>query len=214
MRMSQISAFEAHQKVLAKYIPDPFVNYVVELILRNPLEFRIVRPRKTKLGDFRYGRALKRPIITVNGDLNPFSFLITTIHEIAHYFTHLDHGYNVKAHGKEWQKQYSQLIYPVVESGQLPKDIENALLQSLVNVKASSCTDLHLFRVLKAYNTDDRLVLHVEDLVENAIFSLSGKVFSKGKLRRKRYICTELKTNKKYLVSAIAEVHKIEKYEG
>lgn len=211
--MANSSTFEMHQKVLRKYIPEEFVEYVVELILRNPLEFRIVPPRKTKLGDFRYGRALKRPMITINGDLNPYSFLITTLHELAHYFTHLNFGHRIKAHGKEWQKEYSRLIYPVIETGHLPKDIEHTLLQSLVNVKASSCTDLNLYRVLKSYNVDNHLVIHLEDLAENEKFLLSGKIFSKGKLRRKRYLCTEVNTRKNYLVSAIAEVEKIENNE-
>jgi hypothetical protein len=208
--MAKSSAFEIHQNVLRKYIPDEFVDYTVELILRNPLELRIVRPRKTKLGDFRYGHGLKRPIITINGDLNPYSFLITTLHELSHYFTFLDYGNRIKAHGKEWQNGYSKLIYPVIETGHLPKDIEHTLLQSLVNVKASSCTDLNLYRVLKSYNRDNHLVLHLEDLAENEKFLLSGKIFAKGKLRRKRYLCMEVKTRKNYLVSAIAEVEKIE----
>ncbi len=208
--MVNSSTYIAHQKVLSKYLPDGFVDFVVEMILRHPLEFRIVRPRKTKLGDFRYGPGLKRPKITINCDLNPYSFLITTVHELAHYFVHIEHGHRIKAHGKEWQREYSRLIYPVIESGELPKDIENALLQSLVNVKASSCTDLNLFRVLKKYNDQPHEVVHLEDLVENESFLLNGKKFSKGKLRRKRYLCIELRTRKQYLVSAIAEVEKID----
>ncbi len=208
--MTQSTAFEQHVKVLKKYIPEEYVEYTVELILRNRLEFRIVRPRKTKLGDFRYGPDLERPKITINGDLNPYSFLITTLHELAHYFVHLDHGHRIKAHGKEWQKEYQKLIYPVVETGHLPKDIETALLNSLVRVKASSCTDLNLFRVLKKYNTNNTDILHLEDLEENETFVLNGKAFTKGKLRRKRYLCTDISNRKQYLVSALAEVEKIE----
>ncbi len=208
--MIKSSAYEMHEQVLSKYIPDRFVAYVVELILKHPLEFRIVRPRKTKLGDFRYGPELKRPKITINCDLNPYSFLITTIHEIAHYFVQVEYGNRVKAHGKEWQKEYSRLIYPIIETGELPKDVEDALLQSLVNVKASSCTDLNLFRVLKTYNENHHETIHLEDLSVNEKFLLNGKIFSKGNLRRKRYLCTELRTRKQYLVSAIAEVEKIE----
>lgn len=207
--MVKTSAIESHQAVLRKYIPEEFVEYTVELILRHPLEFRIVRPRKTKLGDFRFGPALKRPKITINGDLNPYSFLITTLHEVAHYFVHLEYGMRIKAHGKEWQKEYQKLIYPVIEMGLLPKDVETALMNSLVNVKASSCTDLNLFRVLKQYDSDIHEKTHLEELEDNEHFTLNGKQFAKGKLRRKRYLCIELKTRKQYLVSALAEVEKI-----
>lgn len=200
------TVFEQHQKVLEKYLPAEFVDSVVELILRHPLEFSIVRPRSTKLGDFRYGPALRRPKITVNGNLNQFSFLITTLHELAHYFAHLEYGGRIKAHGKEWQKTYQKLIYPTIESGHLPKDIEDALLKSLVNVKASSCTDLNLMRVLRNYDENSSSTLFLEDIDENTHFELNGKWFSKGKLRRKRYLCYELSTRKNYLVSALAEI--------
>ena len=206
--MNAPTVFEQHKKVLEKYLPLEFVDSVVDLILRHPLEFSIVRPRATKLGDFRYGPTLKRPKITVNGNLNRYSFLITTLHELAHYYAHLEYGGRIKAHGKEWQKTYQKLIYPTIESGHLPKDIENALLQSLVSVKASSCTDLNLMRVLRGYDADAIGTLYLEDIDENTHFELNGKWFSKGKLRRKRYLCTELKTNRQYLVSALAEVAK------
>jgi hypothetical protein len=204
--MNKPNAFEQHQRILQKYLPEAFVDEVVSLILKNPLEFSIVRPRSTKLGDFRYGPSLKRPKITINGNLNPYSFLITTLHELAHYFAHLEYGGRIKAHGKEWQMTYQKLIYPTIESGNLPKDIEDALLKSLVNVKASSCTDLNLMRVLRKYDENVNQTLYLEDLDENAHFEINGKWFSKGKLRRKRYLCYELSTRKNYLVSALAEV--------
>lgn len=205
--MNKPTVFEQHQKILQRYLPDEYVDSVVGLILKHPLEFSIVRPRSTKLGDFRYGPSLKRPKITVNGNLNQYSFLITTLHELAHYFTHIDHGGRIKAHGKEWQIMYQKLIYPTIESGHLPKDIEDALLKSLVNVKASSCTDLNLMRVLRKYDDNENETYHLEDLDENTHFELNGKWFSKGKLRRKRYLCYELSTRKYYLVSALAEVN-------
>lgn len=204
------TVFEQHKNVLVKYLPAEFVESVVDLILRHPLEFCIVRPRATKLGDFRFGPMLKRPKITINGNLNRYSFLITTLHELAHYYTHLEHGSRIKAHGKEWQSTYQKLIYPTIESGHLPKDIEDALLKSLINVKASSCTDLNLMRVLRSYDQNVNPTIYLEDLDENAHFELNGKWFSKGKLRRKRYLCYELKTRKSYLVSALAEVKRKE----
>jgi SprT protein len=205
--MDKPTVFEQHQKVLQKYLPTEFVDMVVELILKNPLEFAIVRPRSTKLGDFRFGPRLKRPVITVNGNLNKYAFLITTLHELAHYFAHVQFGGRIKAHGKEWQQTYQKLIYPTIESGHLPKDIEDALLKSLVNVKASSCTDLNLMRVLRTYDDKGSVTLYLEDLDEHTHFELNGKWFSKGKLRRKRYLCYELSTRRNYLVSALAEIN-------
>ena len=142
---------EKYRLVLAKYLPANFIEIVVELLVTHPVQFRISKPRKTKLGDFRANRNGLHQI-TINGDLNPYSFLITTVHEFAHLVTFEEHDGRVKPHGKEWQLTYSKMIYPIIEGGQLPKDISDVLLNSLINVKASSCTDQKLHRVLIKYD--------------------------------------------------------------
>ena len=49
------------------------------------MKFKIVAPRRTKLGDFKAkGNKNNKSQITINGDLNPYAFLITTLHELAH----------------------------------------------------------------------------------------------------------------------------------
>lgn len=189
-----------------RFLPQEFVSYVVDLLLKYPVKFKIVPPRSTKLGDFRAGIGIEKPIITVNGDLNPYAFLVTTLHEFAHLFTYLDYGFKVQPHGNEWKENYRKLILPIIDSKCLPEDIENALLNSLVSVKASSCSDIHLTRVLKKYDlTKDGKEL-LENLPKNSIFALNGRVFSKGELRRKKFFCIELSSKKKYLVHALAEV--------
>ena len=77
---------EKYRMVLSKYLPANFIEIVVELLVKHPVKFRVAKPRKTKLGDFRANRDGLHQI-TVNGDLNPYSFLITTIHEFAHLVT-------------------------------------------------------------------------------------------------------------------------------
>lgn len=204
------SAEDKQKRVLAKYVPEVYVSYLHSLITLYPLNFKIVNPRKTKLGDFRYGKPGVRPAITVNGDLNPYSFLITSLHELAHFFAFKDYGLRIQPHGKEWQKTYRDLMLKTIDLKALPKDIEVALMQSLISVKASSCTDLNLFRVLKKYDHNANEKLLLEEIARGEVFQLQGKRFSRGELRRKRYLCTELSTNKKYLVSALAEVERVE----
>ena len=140
-------------KFFSRYLPVEYVDYVVALYLKHTVHFKIVKPRKTKLGDFRAGNKNEKHQITINNNLNKFAFLITTLHEFAHLTTYNLFGGRVAPHGKEWQKEYTRLIYPIIEQKKLPKDIESALLESLVNVKASSCSDLGLQRILIAYNT-------------------------------------------------------------
>ena len=64
---------------------------------------------------------------------------------------------------------------------------------------------LRLKKGLDMYGVDQE---GMEELDENAIFSINKKVFTKGKLRRTRYLCKELVTGKSYLIHALAEVKK------
>jgi hypothetical protein len=92
----------------------------------------------------------------------------------------------------------------------LPKDIETALVNSLVNTKASSCSDHQLSRVLNSYDKPKEGVEILEHLPNNSTFALNGRHFIKGPLRRKRFVCQEVKTSKSYLVNALAKVYPIE----
>ena len=57
----------------------------VELLLKNqPVVVKVVKKRKTKHGDFRK-LASGKTQITINESENPFRFLITLLHEIAHH---------------------------------------------------------------------------------------------------------------------------------
>lgn len=201
-----------YSKVLNRYLPEAFIGMVVELLLSNNIQFKIVKPRKTKLGDFRTGISNDRPVITVNGNLNPYSFLITTLHEFAHLYTFQKHGRKVDPHGREWKNNFAQLLFPLIESKDLPEDIRKALTQSIYNIKASSCTDHQLQRVLMRYDKQEDGIITVEEVGKNGIFELNGQLFQKGLKRRTRYICTDKNTQRTYLVHSLAKVKEI-KYE-
>ncbi len=198
-----------HQKFYSffkRYIPEEYVEYVVQLFLNNPVHFKIVNPRKTKLGDFRIGANGEKPQITINCDLNPYSFLITTIHEFAHLITYNKFGKRVAPHGNEWKNEYAKLIYPIIEMKFLPTDIEQVLLNSLIKVKASSCSDVELQRVLIKYDIQQEDTFLLEELDKNTIFTLNNKQYKKGNLRRTRFLCQRIGTKKEYLIHALAKV--------
>ena len=193
-------------RVFEKYLPLVFVDYVVQLYLSANVRFKIVGDRKSKLGDFRAGRSGEKHQITVNGTLNQYAFLITTLHEFAHLDTYNQYGFSVLPHGEEWKNAFRKLLIPVIDEKTLPKDIQNALVQSLISTKASSCSDHQLSRVLKAYDERKENMALLEELPNNTTFALNGKHFVKGPLRRKRFLCEEIHSKRKYLVNALAEV--------
>lgn len=194
------------QEQLSQFIPTGFEEMIADLMFSAHVQFKIVRPRNTKLGDYRPAHAGKPHRITVNGNLNHYSFLITTIHEFAHLNTYLEFGRRVAPHGEEWKNHYRKLLIPILDKKLLPKDIENALINSLVNTKASSCADIPLMRVLKNYDKQNTELCFLENLAKNTHFILQGKKFIKGDLRRKRFLCEEISTKKKYLIHTLAEV--------
>jgi len=191
---------------LKAFVPPGFEGMVADLLYRDPVSFKIVPPRNTKLGDFRAGINGQKHQITVNGDLNPYSFLITTLHEFAHLEAYVKYGHKIRPHGEEWKATYRNLLLPAIDSGLLPKDILNALVASLANTKASSCSDVRLYRVLKGYDKPKEGVVLLESLPKNTTFALQGKNFVKGELRRQRYLCEEVSGKRKYLVHALSEV--------
>ena len=189
-----------------KFLPAGFEEIVVDLFLASPVRFKIVPPRKTKLGDFSIGHGMEKPQITINGDLNPYSFLITTLHEFAHLHTYQQYGNRVNPHGEEWKANFRKLLIPIINSGKLPKDIEISLVNSLVNMKASSCTDIKLSRVLKNYDARKEGFEILEKLPKNTIFVLNGRQFIKGNLRRKKFLCEETISKRMFLINSLAEV--------
>lgn len=199
-------------RTLARFAPDFFVAYLVELILNAKVVFKIVPGRLTKLGDFRVRSEVDKPIITVNGNLNKYAFLITTLHELAHLNTYRQYGNRVAPHGLEWKNAFRALLEPVLLSKKLPNDIEKVLWKTFTNTKASSCSDIHLSRVLKKYDSpsDD---FSLEQIPVSSHFSLNGRAFEKGLLRRSRYLCKEIRSGKQYLIHALATVQLIKPYE-
>lgn len=197
-------------EVLRKYLPKDFEYFVFELLKKHKVQFKIVAPRKTKLGDFRISGLNEKPQITINNNLNPYSFLVTTVHEFAHLITFAEFGRSVKPHGFEWKETYGTLLFEMINYASLPKEIEIALLNSLTNVKASSCNDIEVYRVLKKYNKDfSSFTLNVESLSNNATFVYGNQEYRLLNKRRTRYLCEHIETKKKYLFHALTEIKKI-----
>ncbi|MEJ6590073.1 MAG: sprT domain-containing protein [Crocinitomicaceae bacterium] len=197
------------QNNLNKYLPKEFVSYTWDLLKDSGVHFRIVAPRKTKLGDFRAPRPNKnKPEITINGNLNPYAFLITTLHEIAHLNTFKLYRGSVKPHGLEWKHEFQQLLKPLISEKEFPDNLKRCLINSVKKTKASSCSDIDLSRELRKFDLSVKTV-PLENILIGESFTLNNKSFKKGKLRRTRYLCRELNSGRNYLIHALAEVNSL-----
>jgi hypothetical protein len=201
-----MSKQQAPLEYLSKFIPAEAVPRVLEYLHQYKVHLTITRERKSVLGDYRHATSHKNHRISVNGNLNPYAFLITLVHELAHLVTFSQYGHKVQPHGREWKNCYAILLKDFMGKEIFPSLVEHALQKSMHDLPASSCADEDLMRVLKKFDPHNGLVM-VESLSEGQLFDIGeGRIFKKGKKLRKRYQCTEIKTGKLYLFSPIYEV--------
>lgn len=195
---------------LKTYLPDNTYEAVLIYLRQYKVHLTVAKERKTVLGDYRHRTIHDNHRISVNGNLNKYSFLITLLHELAHLLTFEKYGNSVYAHGKEWKTIYAALLDQFLQHNIFPADIERELLQSLKNPAASSCAEDGLLRVLRKYDEGEMPKQLVEDIQTNGLFRTSdGRVFQKKEKLRKRFKCIEVKTGKLYLFSPVYEVEAI-----
>jgi hypothetical protein len=198
---------EAPLDYLRRWIPGPAAKLILDYLNHYQVHLTVTRERKSVLGDYRHATNSANHRISVNGNLNPYSFLITLIHELAHLVTFTEFGSRVQSHGREWKRIYRKILEEFLPLSVFPADVLTALKKNLHDLPASSCADEHLMRVLRRYDSDKEGLLLVEQIPEGGCFSLEDeRVFRKGKKLRKRYQCVEVATGKLYLFSPIYEV--------
>lgn len=198
---------EEQISLLKQHMPGEAAVLIYQWIAEAPCEFVISRSRRTKFGDYRAPFRGKGHRISVNHDLNPYAFLITTVHEFAHLKTWETHKARVKPHGEIWKANFRQLMEPFFRMDLFPQDVEQAVARYLGNPGASSCSDLNLFRALQRYDQRADHLTILEQVPEKAVFVIaSGRVFEKGEKLRKRYRCREKASGRTYLFNPLAEV--------
>src|SRR5690606_14351861 len=197
------------QHNLQQYIPQEALAGVTSLLAHDNLTVLVKQERKTRHGDYRKLPNGKHQI-TVNANLNQYRFLITLLHEIAHFEAYKAHGRFIKPHGIEWKRTFQHLVLPYLRPEVFPIQLLPLLAKHFKNPKASSDTDVKLALALKQFDAPNNKTL-IFELPFGTTFKLyNGRVFKKGNKRTKRYECLELATGKLYLFNPNAEVEPIE----
>ena len=200
-----LSAFHRH-------LPQPAVPYCLQLWGETPFLFFVKSPRNTKLGDFRYRKDRPLQTITLNVDLNPYQFLLTLIHEVAHLRAFAQYGTSHLPHGPQWKTLFKALLDPLLHETIFPRDLLVPLKLHMRNPAASSARDLFLMKEMSKYDVvqEENLFLFLSDLGPGTNFQLAGRKFKKGETRRTRILCEEIDTGKKFLVSRLAKVIRLD----
>jgi len=192
---------------LQHYLPAGTGPAVTAFLHQYKVHLTVARERKSILGDYRHRTHHDNHRISVNGNLNKYSFLITLLHELAHLLTYERYGNKVMAHGKEWKMIYGQLLRQFLQDNIFPPPVKKELSLSLSSPAASSCAEDGLLRALRKFDDKESLHRLVEEIPPNELFKLSdGRIFRKGEKLRKRFKCMEVKTGKIYLFSPVYEV--------
>jgi predicted SprT family Zn-dependent metalloprotease len=195
---------------LSRYLPAGTEALVMHYLEHYRVHLTITKKRQTLLGDYRHPVPGRSHRISVNGNLNPYAFLITLLHELAHLITFEQFGPRVSAHGAQWKKCYGVLLAELLSQVALPDELQVELKRSLKNPAASSCAEESLMRVLKKYDTPKAGSFLLEQLQQGESFKIAdGRVFVKGEKLRKRYKCLEQRSGALYLFSPIYEVERL-----
>lgn len=204
---------EAPINYLQNYLPPGSYDPVLTYLQQHKVHLTITKERRSILGDYRHRTHFENHRISVNGNLNQYSFLITLLHELAHLLTFEQFGRNVQSHGREWKNIYAHLLDQFLKNKTFPDPIEKELLLSLRNPAASSCAEDGLIRVLRNFDKKEDHHRLVEEIPLNSLFkTYDGRIFQKGEKLRKRFKCKEVKTGREYLFSPVYEVETVTGY--
>ena len=192
------------------HFPPKVAEYCFNLWDEHRFDFIVSKKRDSKLGDFRYSPD-KGFQITVNNNLNPYAFLVTYLHEVAHLTTYLKYKNKVNPHGQEWKDAFLELFDPILDPELLPQELVSVLKAYLKNPVATSNGYTPLVETLKKFDApSEEDIILLFNLPEGTTFKLKNLTLQKGKLRRTRYICQEVHSGKLYLVAKNAQVQTLE----
>jgi hypothetical protein len=203
-----MTTIQALQKIFESHLPQSSIPYCLKIWNETPFLFHVKKPRSSKLGDFKYVKGQTFQTITINSDLNPYQFLLTYIHEVAHLRAFEKFGFKHSPHGQEWKSTFQELMLPVLNETVFPRDLLIPLKLHMRNPSASSARDLFLMKEMSKYDLNPGIIedTFLSDLAPGSIFLVSGRKFKKGETRRTRVLCEEITSGKKYLISRLAKV--------
>ena len=199
---------ETSLSFLDKFLPPGAYAQVAPFFQTHTIYLTLTYDRKSVLGDYRHPtRDVPHHRISINTTLNPYSFLITLLHELAHMFTYMHFGNKPSPHGKEWKTEFRHILVPFLGQRLFPPDVEKALLAYIHDPAASTCTDPALYKALYRYDEHKPGAKLIDELTVNQQFQTEdGQLYQVVERLRTRTKCRNLANGKMYLFQGIVEV--------
>lgn len=199
-------------KQLTRFLPQGALEYCSNRMMQYNLHLHIEVERKDRLGDYspHLGKGNR---ISINHNLNPFDFLITFLHELAHHTAFKKYGNHHQPHGAEWKEEFKIHMRPVIGRGIFPAEVELALIRHMQRPAFTHTGDVQLVKALQRYDRTTTDLKMLDDLPAGALFKMSAKgriILKKGEKRRTYIHCTGTDNGKKYLVHAVARVFPVD----
>ncbi len=170
------------------HLPPAAYESIAGLLARMPVLVRAVRCRRTKHGDHFQPPGRHYSVITVNQSGNPYLFLVTLLHEIAHARVCRECRGCARPHGREWKAVFSAYLQACLTC--FPPDLRQPVARYSRRPLYSTDADPELSLALRRHDTLDLRPMLAE-LREGERFRLGGGTFMvKGPRLRKCYRCT------------------------
>ncbi len=194
-------------KDILSLIPYEFNDYVKSLIEGQDLIIKTVPKRRTKHGDYR--KFNNKHIITINHIDNKYRFLLILIHELAHFNVYKK-NIRTSPHGSIWKNEFKKLLQPILDKNLFPNVLQTLIKAHMKNPKSSFSYDSLLEMELNKYDNGNENYTYLEDIGIGNIFRYNNdKLYKKVEKRRKRYLCVEKDSGRKYLFLPHAKVELI-----
>jgi len=202
-----MSEIQTLAKKLHVFLPENACTPCAQYIVDHNIKLTIKKKRKTKLGDYRApDHRIRYHRISVNGDLNPYMFLLVLLHEFAHMLVWKANKRRVKAHGEEWKDAYRGLYLEFADC--FPDHVNTIIQTHFKNLKATTCNDPYLTKHLM-YMDKKESILMLNELRPGDEFETLGRSFQMITKRRTRFLCLDLNNKKNYLVAGTAIVTRL-----
>ena len=192
-------------KVLEKFLPENALPYLKIWFGSYPCHLKITKNRNSKLGDYRK-LPDKSHQITVNGTLEPQLFFFVLTHELAHLIAFEKYGRRISPHGAEWKQTFREMLLESLTV--YAEDLRPIIQKFSKSPKANFMASPDLVNYFHVPKEDDEQTF-IENLKKGELFEYKKEIFVIEETTKKRYLCKNIKSSRKYYFRNLAQVKKL-----